>query len=128
SDVYSLAATLWHLLAGRSPFEVPGGDNSTRAIQARVLRVPPPVTGRADVPSSLDRLLQQAMAKEPGRRPQTALGFILGLQAVEQELHYTRTETAVADLGTASAAKSPRVDVSPGSTRVRGSTPSASAT
>jgi serine/threonine protein kinase len=29
SDVYSLAATLWHLLVGRSPFEVPGGENAT---------------------------------------------------------------------------------------------------
>ncbi len=28
SDVYSLAATIWNLLVGRSPFWIPGGDNS----------------------------------------------------------------------------------------------------
>jgi len=28
SDVYSLAATIYSLLAGRSPFEIPGGPNS----------------------------------------------------------------------------------------------------
>ena len=36
SDVYSLAATLWHLLVGRSPFEQPGGDNSAYALMPRI--------------------------------------------------------------------------------------------
>ena len=36
SDVYSLAATLWHLIVGRSPFEIPGGDNSRAALMLRV--------------------------------------------------------------------------------------------
>ena len=36
ADVYSLAATLYHLLAGRSPFEVPGGDNSALGLMARI--------------------------------------------------------------------------------------------
>ena len=35
SDVYSLAATLWHLLVGRSPFEIPNGDNSQFALMKR---------------------------------------------------------------------------------------------
>ena len=50
SDVYSLGATLWHLLAGCSPFEEPDGDNSTVAIMRRVKEQPPPRTGRSDVP------------------------------------------------------------------------------
>src|SRR6185437_81193 len=84
SDVYSLAATLWHLLAGRSPHEAAGGDNSPRALMGRILRSAPPATGRADAPASLDRLLQQSMARSPQLRPASALEFAQLLQGIEQ--------------------------------------------
>ena len=61
SDVYSVGATLWHLLVGRSPFEIVGGDNSTYALMRRVRDNPVPEIDREDVPMSLDRLLRQAM-------------------------------------------------------------------
>jgi serine/threonine protein kinase len=86
SDVYSLGATLWHLLVGRSPFEQPGGDNGTYKLMGRIKSDPVPRTGRADVPDSLERLLRQAMAKDPAARPQTAMALIRGLQSIEQEL------------------------------------------
>lgn len=96
SDVYSLAATLWHLLVGRSPFEAPGGDNSALALMKRIRDVPPPTTGRDDVPRSLDRLLQAAMSKDPALRPGSALEFIGALQAIEQELRLSPTEPELA--------------------------------
>ena len=92
SDVYSLGATLWHVLAGRSPFEQPGGDNKSFALMGRIQSDPVPPTGRADVPDSLDRLLRQAMVKDPAARPQTAMELILGLQSVEQELRLPVTQ------------------------------------
>ena len=92
SDVYSLGATLWHLLVGRSPFEQPGGDNAAFALMGRIKLDPPPRTGRADVPESLERLLRQAMAKDPDARPQTALNLIRGLQTIEQELRLPLTQ------------------------------------
>jgi serine/threonine protein kinase len=95
SDVYSLAATLWHLLTGRSPYEVPTGDNSSRALIGRILRSAPPATGRADAPASFERLLQQGLAKDPQLRPVTALEFARQLQAVEQELRYSMTPIVV---------------------------------
>ncbi len=95
SDVYSLAATLWHLLVGRSPFEVPGGDNSSFALMRRVRDVPPPSTGRAEVPASLDLLLRHAMAKDPARRPASAMDFARALQAIEQEQRLPRTDIIV---------------------------------
>jgi serine/threonine protein kinase len=95
SDVYSLAATLWHLLVSRSPFEVPGGDNKPYALMRRIRDTPPPSTGRAEVPTGLERLLQQAMAKDPAARPASALAFARSLLAVEQEQRLPRTEIVV---------------------------------
>ncbi|HHU39444.1 MAG TPA: serine/threonine protein kinase, partial [Propionibacterium sp.] len=96
SDVYSLAATLWHLLVGRSPFEVVDGDNSTYALMRRIRDVPARSTGRTDVPASLDRLLRAALAREPHVRPASMLALARSLQAVEQELRLTRTEIVLA--------------------------------
>lgn len=92
SDVYSLGATLWQLLAGRSPFEVPGGDNTTYALMGRIKSESVPHTRRADVPDSLERLLRQTMAKDPAARPQTAMELIRGLQSIEQELRLPLTQ------------------------------------
>ncbi len=97
SDVYSLAATLWHLLVGRSPFEIPGGDNSTLALMGRIRDLPPPATHRADVPESLERVLRHAMAKRPEQRPRSMGEFIRNLQSVEMELHLQATESVVLD-------------------------------
>ncbi|MGO4597347.1 protein kinase domain-containing protein [Terrabacter sp. 2RAF25] len=97
SDVYSLAATLWQLLVGRSPFEVPGGDNSAYALMPRIRSTAPPRTGRQDVPAGLERLLAQAMAKDPAHRPTSALEFARALQAVEQQQRLARTPIVVLD-------------------------------
>ncbi len=95
SDVYSLGATIWHLLVGRSPFSITGGDNSARALSARILHAAPPATQRADVPAQLDRLLQQTMAKQPGHRPQSALDLARALQRLEAAAGFPRTQIAV---------------------------------
>ncbi len=97
SDVYSLAATLWQLLVGRSPFEVPGGDNSAYALMPRIRSTPPPPTGRPDVPTGLERLLGQALSKDPSRRPATALELARALQSVEQQQRLARTPIVVLD-------------------------------
>ena len=97
SDVYSLAATLWQLLVGRSPFEIPGGDNSAYALMPRIRSTAPPATGRQDVPPGLERLLAQAMAKDPALRPSSALELARALQAVEQQQRLGRTPIVVLD-------------------------------
>jgi len=97
ADVYSLAATLYHLLAGRSPFEVTGGDNSQLAMMSRIERTPVPAIGRADVPPSLERLLAQAMAKTPTQRPDSVEQFLRLLQGVEADLKLAVTPLELAD-------------------------------
>jgi hypothetical protein len=97
SDIYSLSATLWQLLVGRSPFEVPGGDNGAYALMPRIRSAPVPSTGRQDVPAGLEGLLAQAMAKDPAHRPASALEFARALQAVEQQQRLARTPIVVLD-------------------------------
>ena len=95
SDVYSLGATIWNLLVGRSPFSIPNGDNSSRALTARILHTSPPRTQRPDVPPALDLLLQQCLAKLPEHRPSSALEVARALQRIEAQAEFPRTTIAV---------------------------------
>jgi serine/threonine protein kinase len=95
SDVYSLGATIWNLLVGRSPFSIPNGDNSSRALSARILHSTPPRTQRPDVPPALDQLLAQCLAKTPEHRPASALELARSLQRIEAQAGFSRTPIAV---------------------------------
>ena len=96
ADVYSLAATIYSLLAGRSPFEVPGASNGPADLIARIERSPLPQTGRTDVPASLHAALARAMEKNPVHRFHSALAFARALQAVELELMLPGTPVELA--------------------------------
>jgi hypothetical protein len=96
SEVWSLAATVYSFLAGRSPFEVPGGDNGSAALITRIGRAKLPPLGRSDVPPSLEAVLARAMHRRPEARPRSALEFARDLQAVEDELGLAQTAVEVA--------------------------------
>lgn len=91
SDVYALGATLWAMLGGRSPMELPGGTGDSMSLADRVRRMPPPRTGRDDVPDSVERCLAVALAKDPGHRYQSALEFARALQTIQVECHLSVT-------------------------------------
>jgi serine/threonine protein kinase len=90
SDVYSLGATVYLLLAARTPFEVPG-HNQDKELVGRILNSTPPPTGRSDAPGSLEHLLHQALAKDPDSRPSSAAAFAHALQDIERELQLAPT-------------------------------------
>ena len=120
ADVYSLAATLYHLLAGRSPFEIPGGDNSALGLMSRIERGQLPSLSRPDVPGSLERLLAQAMARSPQHRPASVVEFLRQLQGVEAELKLAVTPLELAEDG--STARSRVTADDDDATRVKGVT------
>ncbi|WP_026482195.1 serine/threonine-protein kinase [Agromyces subbeticus] len=96
SEVWSLGATVYSLLAGRSPFEIAGGDNGSGALMARIDKARPAPTGRVDVPASLEAVLARSMSRSPVGRQSSALEFIRDLQAVEEELGLAQTPLEVA--------------------------------
>ncbi|MBN9606616.1 MAG: serine/threonine protein kinase [Actinomycetales bacterium] len=96
SEVWSYAATVYSLLAGRSPFEVPGGDNGATALMGRIARAHPLPIDRPDVPESLERALRRAMSRRPEQRPGTILELVRELQAIESELGLTQTPVELA--------------------------------
>jgi len=70
SDVYSLAVTLFYLLAGRPPFQA---DASIKVALMHVHDTPPLLsTIRSDITPQIDRVIAKALAKWPEERYQTA--------------------------------------------------------
>jgi len=96
SEVWSLAATVYSLLAGRSPFEIPGDSNKSTDLISRINRGKPQPIARADVPSSLEKILAQAMSRKVENRPSTVLELVRSFQAVETELGVPQTQIEVA--------------------------------
>ena len=97
SEVWSLGATVYSLLAGRSPFERgERGQNAREQLRRRILRAAYTPTGRPDVPASLEAVLARAMSRHPSARYGSAGEFAEGLRAVQLELGLAPTPLEVA--------------------------------
>lgn len=96
ADVYAIAATLYTLLAGHSPFEGPDPASSIELID-RIERSPVPPLRRQDVPESLSQTLVRAMAKQPKDRYPSAAQFARALQRVQIELGHSVTPIDIID-------------------------------
>ncbi|MGO2049678.1 MAG: serine/threonine-protein kinase, partial [Microbacterium sp.] len=97
SDVFALGATLYTLLAGRSPFERPGERNTSADLIERIERTPLPPLVRGDSPASLQQVLERAMAKSPDVRYPSAVAFARALQKVQIELAHSVTPIDIVD-------------------------------
>jgi WD40 repeat protein len=83
SDVYSLGAILYHLLAGRMPF-VPQGEKTSAHVVWTRLREGPPEPLRELAPSTPEELVaicEKAMAREPDARYVDTLDMAEDLRA-----------------------------------------------
>ena len=96
SEVWALGATIYSLLAGRSPFEVPGKENTSAELISRITRGRPHSIDRPDVPPRLVSVLERAMSKKQNSRQRSVLELIRELQAVEAELGLAQTPIEVA--------------------------------
>lgn len=97
SDVFSLAATIYSLLASATPFERRGQRNSATDLIQRISTEPLLPLDRPDVPPELGRVLAVAMAKDPQARYPSALDLGRALQQVELGLSLPVTQMDVLD-------------------------------
>ena len=66
SDLYSLGAVMYELLAGFRPFRA---DNLSKLLHQIVYATPPPIhTYRGDLPEELENVIAQTMLKDPEQR------------------------------------------------------------
>ena len=98
SDVFSLAATLYTILAGQTPFELRGHANGTLDLIGRIERGAITPMSRDDIPRSLLAVLQKGMASNRNDRFSSAVDFGRALQRVELELGYSPTTIDVPNL------------------------------
>lgn len=80
TDVYALASTFYSLLEGRAAYQRSSMEMVVAAVTSN--EPPPPVTTEA--PDEVHDLLARAMAKDPNRRPPTALALVGELNAIQR--------------------------------------------
>lgn len=119
SDIFSLAATIYTLLAGHTPFEVRGKPNGMIDLIGRIERgaMTPLEDDRPDVPRSLILVLARGMAVDKESRYDSVLEFARALQRVELELSFSPTTIDVPNLVVPAAGRPDAAD--PDATRLR---------
>jgi eukaryotic-like serine/threonine-protein kinase len=83
SDIYSLGVTMYHLLAGQTPFT---GDTALGVAVQHLQKTPPPLAeARSDLPSELCTIIHRMLSKDPDGRYATAAALLSDVRAVPLE-------------------------------------------
>ena len=89
SDIFSLGAVIYEMLARRKPFE---GDTPSDTLAA-ILKTEPPPLSRVlpGVPAELTRIVTKCLKKDREERYQVVKDLWLDLKALKQELEFQRS-------------------------------------
>lgn len=95
SDIYSLAATLYAMLAGRSPFEHGYRPRTMQELGAHIMNDPVPPLNRPDVPAQVERVLAKALSHNPEDRYYSAVEFARAMQQAQIDCYGHATPLTV---------------------------------
>jgi serine/threonine-protein kinase len=87
SDLFGLGATLYEALSGMRPF--PDGDEAAidkAKVYPQLVEDPQPLHEIIDLPQLLERVVMSCLARDPARRPGSALETAVALQTVLETL------------------------------------------
>lgn len=122
SDVYSLAATMYAVLAGHHPHASPGAEQTRTELARKILYEDPPPLRKHGLSATFDTvLIRKGLAKDPDDRPADAKAFselLRDLQRAESDLEVTPFVTASTSRP-AQADATPHADADPSVTIVR---------
>jgi len=83
SDLFSLGVVLYEMATGSRPFK---GDTVLSILSSIMRDTPPPVSSaRPGAPGDLDRIIRRCLAKDAGRRYQTAIDLRNELEDLEAQ-------------------------------------------
>ena len=83
ADIYSLAATLYAMFVGCSPFQHDYHPRSQSELISLIVNQPLPRLNRPDVPADVEAVLRRALNKDPDQRYYSALEFARAMQRVQ---------------------------------------------
>lgn len=83
SDIFGLGVVLYEMLTGRTPF-----DDDMARIADPAVRPAPPSSLRKGIPPLLDKIVLQALEKDPCRRFRTAGELIQALERVPRQVNW----------------------------------------
>jgi serine/threonine-protein kinase len=77
SDVYSLGAMMYEMLAGCPPFDA---ETATGIVAKHLMEPPPPLPHALSIPQAVEAVILRALSKDPARRQPDATEFARELQ------------------------------------------------
>ena len=98
SDIYALAATLFAMVAGRSPYEYGYAPRTENELVQAIVERPLPILGQRNVSPCVASLLARALSKDPAKRPYSAVEFAREMQSAQHQLGFAVTPLSVAGI------------------------------